>query len=97
MTKASFAPLVRSETYRMRTSSAYKGDYVESRVREIRGRWYEFTRVFWASGAVTVMATPYGRTTRLHEFHGTPVPLSCGHVPSYGCDCDTVAVEADAH
>lgn len=89
-----FAAVVERETYRIRKSSAYKGDVVERRVREIGGRRVEFTRIFWGYGAVTVSACPAGRTDFLHYWEGHPVPLVCGHAPSYGCDCDTVAAEA---
>lgn len=87
------AELIRTESYRMRTSPSYKGDYVERRVRLINGRKFEFARIFWGNGDVTVSASLYGRTDFLHHFEGCPEPLVCGHVPSYGCDCDTITAE----
>jgi hypothetical protein len=84
------------ETYRMRSSAEYQGDYVESHARWINGRKFDFTRIFWGDGTVSVSATPYGRTDILHHRSGRPEPLTCGHVPSYGCDCDTITAEASA-
>lgn len=89
-----FVEVVRTEAYRMRSSAVYRGDLVQSRELLIGGKRFESSRVFWGDGSVTVSITPYGKTTRLHEWQGRPVPLECGHVPSYGCDCDTVAAEA---
>lgn len=68
----SFAPVMREESYSRRTSATYPGDCIERRVRVINGRWYDFVRVVWGTGLVTVSVTPYGRTTRLHFFEGVP-------------------------
>ena len=82
------------QTFRMRKSPSYPGDYVEHHELLIGGKRFESSRVFWGNGDVTVSITPYGKTNRLHEWHGRPPRLACGHVKSYGCDCDTIAAEA---
>lgn len=92
-----FVEVLATETYRMRTSATYKGDYVENRTLRVGEKRFESSRVFWANGMVTVSVTPYGQTTQLHFWEGRPAPLVCGHVPSYGCDCDTIAAEADSN
>lgn len=91
-----FVEVLRTESYRMRSSARYKGDYVQGRVLRIGDKRFESSRVFWADGTVTVYVTPYGKTNRLHEWEGRPTPLVCGHVPSYGCDCDTIAAESES-
>lgn len=51
-----FTTLISTEQYRMRASAQYPGDRVKRRVREINGRRYEFTRIVWGDGSVTVRA-----------------------------------------
>lgn len=82
------------ETYRMRKSPTYKGDYVETHTRMINGKPFDFSRVFWGDGTVSVCARIGGQVTEVKYWEGAPDPLVCGHVPSYGCDCDTVAAES---
>lgn len=89
-----FVEVLRSESYRMRSSATYKGDTVEGRTLRIGDKRFESARIFWADGTVTVSVTPYGQTTQLHFWEGRPDPLPCGHVPSYGCDCAMIAAEA---
>jgi hypothetical protein len=65
-----FTTLVSRETYRMRSSAQYKGDLVERRTREINGKLFEFTRVTWGDGSITVRAyqgtsaVPFREVTR---------------------------------
>lgn len=51
-----YARLVDNETYRMRSSPTYKGDRVQRRVWEFNGKRFEFTRIVWGDGSVTVRA-----------------------------------------
>jgi hypothetical protein len=59
------------EAYRMRSvagPNGYRGDYVEHHTRVINGKRFEFARIAWGDGGVTVYVTPYNRTNRLHEW-----------------------------
>lgn len=51
-----FVTMVRREVYRMRSSAQYPGDRVERRERLIGGKRFEFTRIHWGDGSVTVRA-----------------------------------------
>lgn len=96
-----FAPIVGRETYRMRTSPSYRGDVVERRIREINGRRYEFTRVTWGDGSVTVSAyeeesaVPFREVTGCGGWATDPAYFgaehTCGPGINWGCDlwsCD---------
>lgn len=48
--------LVHTKEYRMRTSPTYPGDQVRRRVWEFGGKRFEFTRIAWGDGSVTVRA-----------------------------------------
>lgn len=57
-----FAPVVEREAYRMRSvPGGYPGDWVERRVRLINGTRYEFARIVWGDGSVTLQAGVAGR------------------------------------
>jgi hypothetical protein len=56
------------ENYRMRGSSTYKGDWVKGHSRKINGKAFDFTKIRWADGSVTVRALEGGTTNVLHEF-----------------------------
>lgn len=51
-----FTELVNVERYRMRSSSEYRGDRVERRTRLIGGKRFEFARIRWGDGSVTIRA-----------------------------------------
>lgn len=51
-----FVQLIRTESYRMRKSAQYPGDYVERRTRLVGGKRFEFSRITWGDGSVTVRA-----------------------------------------
>lgn len=52
----SFTQLINVEQYRMRSSAQYPGDWVTRRVRLINGVRFEFVRIVWGDGSVTVRA-----------------------------------------
>jgi hypothetical protein len=56
------------ETYRLRGTARRPSDLVETHARWINGAKFDFTRIRWADGWVTVRATPYGSTEILHEW-----------------------------
>lgn len=97
----SFAPLVERDTYWMRRSPSYRGDLVERRVREINGKRYEFTRVTWGDGSVTVRAyrgnsaVAFREVTRCGGWATDPeyfgAEHTCGSGINWGCElwsCD---------
>lgn len=61
---------VERERYTMRTSDTYPGDRVERHVRGINGHRYEFSRIVWGDGSVTVTAyrVTDGRSEIVHEW-----------------------------
>ncbi|QOV06192.1 hypothetical protein KGG72_gp62 [Streptomyces phage Salutena] len=60
------------ETYRMRSvPGGYPGDLVQRHSRVINGKRFEFARIQWGTGEVTVTASPYNTTEILHDFVGT--------------------------
>jgi hypothetical protein len=56
------------EAYRLRGTARRPSDLVETHARWINGAKFDFTRIRWADGWVTVRATPYGSTEILHEW-----------------------------
>lgn len=63
-----FVELVEAESYRMRTSATYPGDHVERRVRLIGGKRFEFSRITWGDGSVTVRAYVGGAGVPFREW-----------------------------
>lgn len=63
---------VECERYTMRTSDTYPGDRVERHVRGINGHRYEFSRIVWGDGSVTIRVHRYNSTDLVHEW------TSCG-------------------
>ncbi|MEV5330826.1 hypothetical protein [Streptomyces werraensis] len=60
------------ETYRMRSvPGGYPGDLVQRHSRVINGKRFEFARIQWGTGEVTVTAAPYNTTEILHDFEST--------------------------
>lgn len=56
------------ESYPMRGHSARNSDWVKRYTRKINGTSYEFSRVQWAAGGMTLRAYVAGNTTPVHEF-----------------------------
>ncbi|AUG87253.1 hypothetical protein KGG77_gp15 [Streptomyces phage Omar] len=60
------------EDYRMRSvPGGYPGDEVHHHSRVINGTRYEFTRIAWGDGLVTVGVSKEGEVDYLHHFHST--------------------------
>lgn len=60
------------ETYRMRSvPGGYPGDLVRRHTREINGKRFEFARVEWGTGEVTVTVSPERTTEILHDFQSS--------------------------
>lgn len=85
--------LVRAEEYRMRSSSTYPGDVVQRRVREFNGKRFEFTRIAWGDGSVTLWAyegrssVPFREVTRCGGWQTDPVYLGeCAPEPVLSAD-----------
>jgi hypothetical protein len=58
-----------AEAYRMRSvKGGYPGDWVERRESVINGKRFEFSRIKWGDGSVTVRAHKAGTTIVLHEW-----------------------------
>lgn len=57
------------ERYRMRSTATSRGDRVQRHTRWINGRKFDFNRVTWADGSVTVRAYKGGTTVVLHEWN----------------------------
>ncbi len=58
----------RVENYRMRSSADYPGDLVERHERVINGHRYEFSRVQWGDGSVSVRSWIGGTTITTHDW-----------------------------
>lgn len=86
-----FMRLVGRESYRMRSCAAYPGDRVQVREWLINGKRYEFTRIAWGDGSVTVRAYrdgqvwPFREVTRCGGWQTDPAYLgeACDH--TWGC------------
>jgi len=91
--------VTRTERYRLRSvPGGYRGDYVYRYVRRYNGSAFEFTRIVWGDGSVSVSAHRAGTTEIVHEWvsGGVLAPAAepahtCGPGMNYGCDvpeCD---------
>jgi hypothetical protein len=58
------------EEYRMRGSARYKGDLVHHHTRRIGSTEYDFSRVEWGNGEVSVTVWLAGTTVAVHKFDG---------------------------
>ena len=80
------------ESYGMRGTRTRPSDLVERHVRLINGSRYEFSRIRWADGSVTVKVTPYNRTNILHRWDwqadGTPFVVSPYGLDTLGMSLD---------
>ncbi|MGW5130861.1 hypothetical protein [Streptomyces sp. NPDC004135] len=65
----SIGPRTDVEDYRMRSvPGGYKGDLVHHHAREIGRRRFDFSRVEWGDGTVTVTAWIAGTTNAVHQW-----------------------------
>lgn len=61
------------ESYRMRSvEGGNRGDWVERRSSVINGKLYEFSRIKWRNGSVTVRAYKGNTAVVLHEWNSPP-------------------------
>jgi hypothetical protein len=58
------------DEYRMRSSARYKGDRVHHHNRQIGSREYEFSRVEWGNGEVSLTVWLAGTTVAVHKWDG---------------------------
>lgn len=79
--KMPIGPRRLEESYRMRSSTTYKGDMVESHTRRINRKDFDFSRVHWADGSITVTAYEANTTNKIHcwviDPEPTPAAFSC--------------------
>lgn len=68
------------KSYGMRGTRTRPSDLVDCHVRSINGKRFDFSRIRWADGSVTVKVTPFNQTNVLHRWDwredGTPVIVS---------------------
>ena len=67
--KVPFVKFLRRESYGMRGTATRKSDIVTSHVLEIGGTKFDFSKIVWADGSVTIRAYQYNTTIVIHEFH----------------------------
>lgn len=65
---ASISPRYNKERYSMRGTAGRVGDKVERHTRRIYGKAFDFNRVRWADGTVSVRVFKGGTTKLLHEW-----------------------------
>ncbi|MET8111203.1 hypothetical protein [Streptomyces prasinus] len=71
ISSSTIGPRYDVEEYRMRSSARYRGDLVHHHTREIGRRKYDFSRIEWGNGDVTVTAWIAGTTIAVHAWDGT--------------------------
>ncbi|MFF4283030.1 hypothetical protein ACFY0Z_30135 [Streptomyces kronopolitis] len=67
-----FGEIYDVQHYPMRGTADGRSDWVEARSRIINGKRFDFSRVHWACGGVTVRAWVGDKSTVLHQWESNP-------------------------
>lgn len=75
-----------TDSYRIRSSTTYPGDYIQLRTWEFNGRAYDFTRCQWGDGSSTIRVYRGGTTVLIREWTQCGMWTDPGYL---GLDDDT--------